>query len=169
MAVFEGWDDTLKKYIAVAVETVTNRLLIALADGADATQGAKADAPADVDEDTTARSGISLWKGIKNYLRNLVGQFAAATVTEYNVPLTNANQEYSQALPANCRKLTFRCRRAVEIRYAWVVGKVAGSTAPYQTLKAGANNSIDGIKLAGATIYFACSGGNEVVEMEAWS
>ena len=167
-AVTTDADGTLQQYLRGLVKLIIAKIGITVADGDNATLGAKADAPVDADEDTTARSGISLWKGIKNYLRNLVGQFAAATVTEYNITLTNAGQEYSQALPANCRKVIFRCRTNVEIRYAWVTGKVAGPTAPYQTLKAGADYGLDGIKSSG-TLYWASAVGGPVIEMEVWS
>lgn len=92
-----------------------------------------------------------------------------ATVTEYNLTLTNANTEYSQALPANCRKVIFRCRTEYDVRYAWVTGKVATPTAPYQTLKAGAEYGIDDVKLASSTLYFASSTAGVIIEIEAWS
>ena len=92
-----------------------------------------------------------------------------ATVAEYNVMLTNANTEYSQALPANCRKLILRCRTADTVRYAWTTGKVATPTAPYQTLKPNVDYSIDGIKIASAALYFASNTAGVIVEIEAWS
>ena len=92
-----------------------------------------------------------------------------ATVAEYNVMLTNANTEYSQALPANCRKLILRCRTADTVRYAWATGKVATPTAPYQTLRASAEYALDGIKVASGIIYLASATAGVVVEMEAWS
>ena len=92
-----------------------------------------------------------------------------ATVAEYNVMLTNANTEYSQALPANCRKLILRCRTADTVRYAWATGKVAMPTAPYQTLRASAEYALDGIKVASGIIYLASATAGVVVEMEAWS
>ena len=92
-----------------------------------------------------------------------------STVAEYNIALTLATTEYSQALPANCRKVVFRCRTAFDVRYAWVTGKVATPTAPYQTLRASAEYAIDGIKLATGTVYLASATAAVVVEMEAWS
>ena len=90
------------------------------------------------------------------------------TVAEYNITLTNANTEYSQALPANCRKVTFRCRTLAECRYAWITGKVATPAAPWQTLKAAADYGVDGIK-SGGTLYFASATAGVVIEVEAWS
>ena len=92
-----------------------------------------------------------------------------AAVAEYNVTLTNANTEYSQALPANARKLIFRCRTAYDVRYAWATGKVATPTVPYQTLRASAEYALDGIKVASGIIYLASATAGVVIEMEAWS
>jgi hypothetical protein len=93
----------------------------------------------------------------------------ATTPTEYNVTLTNANTEYYQALPANTRRLCFRCRTGVVCRYAWVTGKVAGSTAPYQTLQASSEYAVDGVKLASSTLYFASATAGAVIELEVWA
>ena len=97
------------------------------------------------------------------------GALDCATVAEYNVTLTNANTEYSQTLPANCRKLILRCRTADTVRYAWTTGKVATPTAPYQTLRASAEYALDGIKVASGVIYLASATAGVVIEMEAWS
>lgn len=89
---------------------------------------------------------------------------------EYNVALANANTEYSQALPATCRAVAFRCRNgAADVRYAWATGKVAGPTAPYQQLAANAEYFKDTIEAASKTLYFASGTAGVVVEMEAWS
>jgi len=98
-----------------------------------------------------------------------LGALEATTPTEYNITLTNANTEYSQALPANTRRLCFRCRTGVQVRYAWATGKVAGSTAPYQSLAAGAEYALDGVKLAAATLHFASATAGSVIELEAWA
>jgi hypothetical protein len=87
----------------------------------------------------------------------------------YNIALTNANTEYGQVLPENTRRLCFRCRTGVQIRYAWVTGKVAGSTAPYQTLGAGAEYALDGVKLAAMTLFFASSTAGVDVELEVFA
>jgi len=93
----------------------------------------------------------------------------ATTPTEYNITLTNANTEYSQALPANTRALCFRCRTGVQVRYAWVTGKVAAPTANYQTLVAGAEYVRTGVKLAAATLYWASATAGAIVELECWN
>mgnify|MGYP001582732007 CR=1 FL=1 len=116
----------------------------------------------------TGTSGAIPIEGIAGGVAQPVTIDDGQTVTEYNVSLTNANQEYFQALPASCRKVIFRCRQHVEIRYAWVTGKVAGPTTPYQVLKAGADYGLDGIKSSG-TLYWASAVGGQVIEMEVWS
>lgn len=93
----------------------------------------------------------------------------ATTVTVYNISLTNANTEYSQALPANTRRLCFRSRTGVQVRYAWSAGKVATPTAPYQTLMAGAEYAVDDVKLAAATLYLASATAGATIELECWA
>lgn len=59
------------------------------------------------------------------------------TPTVYNVTLTSADTEYSQAMVTNCRRFEFQARTDVAVRFAYVTGKVAGPANPYVTLKAG--------------------------------
>lgn len=92
-----------------------------------------------------------------------------ATPAAYNLTLTNANTEYSQALPSNCRGFVFRCRTSVDVRFAFATGKVATPTAPYLTLPADCAYSKDGIYLSSVTLYFASSTAGVVVEIEAWA
>ncbi|RPI64645.1 MAG: hypothetical protein EHM48_00395 [Planctomycetaceae bacterium] len=94
---------------------------------------------------------------------------ACTTPTVYNIVLTLADTEYSQALPAGTRKFAFRARTFVDARYAFVTGKVATPTAPYCTLKAGAENAIDGVNLAAATLYLASGTAGTVIEIEVWA
>lgn len=98
-----------------------------------------------------------------------VAALEAGTPTEYNITLTNANTEYGQALPANTLRLAVRCRSGAQVRYAWTTGKVATPTAPYQTLQAGAEYVLEGVKLASATLYLASAAAGSIVEMEAWA
>ena len=94
-----------------------------------------------------------------------------STPTMYNVSITVANTEYSQALPANCRGFMFQCRSEVEIRYAFVTGKVAGAAAPYGTLKAGDIFPSPAIsqEATPSTLYLASATAGLVVEVIAWS
>ena len=95
----------------------------------------------------------------------------AAAPTTYNVTLTNADTEYSQALPANCRGFEFQCRTEATVRFAFATGKVATPTAPYHTLKAGDYYSSPPISQAASpsTLYLASATAGVVVEILAWS
>ena len=89
-----------------------------------------------------------------------------AAPTVYNVTMTDANTEYSQAL-TNVKSLMFQCRGDYDIRYAFVSGQVATPTEPYMTLKAGAvysEQNFDGA--ADFTVYFACGTAGQTVEIE---
>jgi len=93
-----------------------------------------------------------------------------ATPTPYNVTCTVADTEYSQALPANCRGFEFQARTEAVLRFAFVTGKVAGSVAPYLTLKAGDYYSSPAINQAASpsTLYVASPTAGTVVELIAW-
>lgn len=93
----------------------------------------------------------------------------ATTPNPYNITMTNANTEYSQALPANTKKFTFQCRGAYDMRYAFTTGKVAGSVSPYFTIKAGMNNWEDNLLLNSKTLYVACSTAGQVCELMCWT
>ena len=87
----------------------------------------------------------------------------------YNVTLTVADTEYSQALPAATKILAFQCRTSFDVRFAFVTGKVAAPTAPYMTLKADMTYFMDTADLASGTLYLASSQAGVVVEIEAWA
>ena len=93
----------------------------------------------------------------------------ATTINEYNITLTLANTEYSQALPANTKKFIFQARTDVDIRYAFTTGKVATPTAPYFTLKAGMIYSEDNLNLTSKTIYWASTTAGAIVELIGWT
>ena len=93
----------------------------------------------------------------------------------YNVTLTNANTEYSQALPAGVRAFALQPRTGVDVRFAYVTGKVAAPTAPYWTMKAGGGFGVDDVKMNVAlgegaiTLFLASASAGTVVEIQAWS
>lgn len=89
--------------------------------------------------------------------------------TTYNVTLTVADTEYDQILPPGTKRFTAQTRTNVDIRHAWVAGKVAGPTAPYNTLKAGQNYWEDGLFLEDQTIYLAASDAGTIVEIVIWT
>jgi hypothetical protein len=93
------------------------------------------------------------------------------TPTVYNVTLTNANTEYNQALPANCRGFEFQCRTENDVRFAFVTGKVATPTAPWMTLKAGDYYVSFPVnqQASPGTLYLASSTAGVICEIIAWS
>ncbi len=118
---------------------------------------------------------------IQQYLRGLVKLLVdkitvntdpkAATPTPYNVTCTVADTEYSQALPANCRGFEFQARTEAAVRFAFATGKVAGSVAPFLTLKAGDYYSSPPVAQAASpsTLYVASPTAGTVVEILAWT
>lgn len=90
------------------------------------------------------------------------------TPTVYNVTLTVADTEYSQALSADTREYRFRCRTLFDVRFAFETGKVAIPTAPYLTLPGGSDYWSDNDKLAATTLYFATDEAGVVLEIETW-
>ena len=91
------------------------------------------------------------------------------TPTIYNVTLTDADTEYSQALPSSTREIRFRCRTLFDVRFAWLKNKVATPTAPYLTLPAGSDYFSDDSDITGKTLYLASGEAGVVVEIEVWT
>ena len=92
----------------------------------------------------------------------------ATTPVIYNVTMTLADTEYSQALPANTKKFLIHTRDGTTFRIAFVTGKVATPTEPYFTIAANDAYYEDGIK-ATPTLYFGCASAGKIVEIIAWS
>jgi hypothetical protein len=84
----------------------------------------------------------------------------------YNVTMTNANTEYSQALPTNCKKFLIRCRAAYDVKLAFTSGE---SGSDYVTISAGGAYWEDFIQLAATTLYFQCGTAGQVAEIVAWA
>ena len=94
----------------------------------------------------------------------------AATPAIYNVVMTNANAEYSQALPAGTKKFSIHLRENdATYRVAFVTGKVATPTEPYETIPSSWEYYEDGVNLTGMTIYFACPSAGKHAEILAWT
>lgn len=93
------------------------------------------------------------------------------TPVPYNITCTDANTEYSQALPANCKRIEFQARTEAVVRYAFATEKVATPTAPYFTLKAGDYYYSPKIKqgVTPSTLYVASATAGTVVELLAWT
>lgn len=152
-----GTDDTVVANLSATDNAVLDDIAANQTDGtqvATVTQGA---------------AGASAWPvSVAGVSTAANQQPPATTSTIYNVTLTTANTEYSQALPANTRALRFRCRTLYDVRYAWVTGKVATPTAPYLTLPIGCDYRLDYVNLTTTTLYFASSTAGVIVELETW-
>lgn len=85
----------------------------------------------------------------------------------YNVTLTSANTEYSQTLPAWTTHVTIQCRSAYDVRMGVTTGKVAGSTAPFWTIKSGTGYFDYNLK-TNKTLYFASGQAGVVIEIIDW-
>lgn len=84
----------------------------------------------------------------------------------YNVPMTNADQEYSQALPSNTRKFLIKCRTSFAIKLSFTA-EASGTT--YLTVPADMAYWEDQINDAAITLYFQCATAAKVAEIVAWS
>ena len=97
------------------------------------------------------------------------------TPTILNVDLTAANTQYSFVLPEYCVAYTVKLRDAAKtFRLAYVTGKVATPTAPYLSLAAGKEHTVDGLWLQGKaegdrTVFIASPDASQVAEVEMWS
>lgn len=97
--------------------------------------------------------------------------YAANTPTIYNVTMTNADTEYSQALPAGCKAFSLSVQapdKTKYFRYAYVTGKVATPTAPYKTYTCDVEAYQENLNLDAQTLYFACNEAGKVMQIEAW-
>jgi len=95
------------------------------------------------------------------------------TPTLYHVALTNADTQYSQALPDKCKHFNVYIVDGISdnnFRLAYATGKVATPTAPY--LKYPQNvvyESPENIKVTRLTVYIASSVGSKTAIIEAWT
>ena len=96
----------------------------------------------------------------------ICGQIAEDDPEPINLTLTNLDTEYSVVLTGEVISYSFQCSTAVDIRYAWVTGKVAVPTAPYDILKSGKVDSFTDIRQKDVTLYFAGDAGGEIVMIQ---
>jgi hypothetical protein len=89
----------------------------------------------------------------------------------YNVTCAVANQEYSQALPANCRRYVVQARQSHDLRWQTESGRVAAPNEPYATIKAayGFDSGPIAQGSSPSTLYFASPVAGTVVEIVAWT
>lgn len=103
-------------------------------------------------------------------LKSLMGYVAPATTpTVYNVTLTLADTEYSQALPTGTKKVAIHLQDQAAFRIAFETGKVATPTAPVLSYPAGCEYFIERLSLTGATLYIASPAAAKTAEVEVWT
>jgi len=90
------------------------------------------------------------------------------TVIKYAVAMTSADTQYSQAL-TDVKKFRIHTRDFTEFRLAFVTGKVATPTDPYETVPAGSEKYEDNLNIANLTLYFASGVAGKTAEIEVWS
>ena len=88
------------------------------------------------------------------------------TPVVYSVTMTLAATEYSQALPAGCRKFTVQCRGAYDVKLCFTA---SGSGTTYITVKKGCSYWEDQIDATSKTLYFQCATAAQVLEIVAWT
>jgi len=89
-------------------------MAVGIEDGGSEAVGATTDAAV-----TTDATG-SISAKLRGLVAHAVERQPPDSVTEYNVTLTSADTQYSQALPSNCKAVAFRCRTLYEVRFSWV-------------------------------------------------
>lgn len=96
----------------------------------------------------------------------------AATPVVVNIAMASDNTEYPTGGHdlSGYKRFEFQNRGASAIRFAFETGKVAGSTAPYMTLKGGEWYYSDhGTSMPTLKIYFAhTAGSSQTVELIKW-
>ncbi|MBD3268493.1 hypothetical protein GF373_17635 [bacterium] len=99
-------------------------------------------------------------------LESLAEVFALAdTPTVYNVTMTLADTEYSQALPSGTTGFMIQCRQDREIQLAFVSGE---SDTVYITIPKTGLYYKEDLDVDDLTLYFQSSVANKVAEIVAW-
>jgi hypothetical protein len=117
----------------------------------------------------TAAGAPALESGNLATLAAIAFLLRSTTPVTYNVTMTLADTEYSQALPANTKKLMIAVRDRTAFRLAFQANKVAAPTEPYLTLAAGETYYEDFIQPSSLTVYLASDSDGKVAEIVAWS
>ncbi len=84
----------------------------------------------------------------------------------FNVTMTLANTEYSQAIPSGTKAITVQNRGLYDTKIAWTV---AQSGTNFLTIKAGFNYFEEQFNLTGKTLYAQCATAAQVLEIMCYS
>lgn len=115
-------------------------------------------------KDFATQTTLALIKAKTDLLASIPKE-ATSPIT-YNVTMTNADQEYDQALPNGTKQITFLTQDLTGFRYAWVTGKVAAPTAPYTEIPNNGVVCLDKLKMDSKTLYFACASAGKIMQIE---
>lgn len=92
---------------------------------------------------------------------------AGITPIIINLVLTDANTEYTLALPSGCVKFSFKTRNSAhDLKFSFTQGE---SGTNYVTLDDGAGYSEDNVLSLNKSIYLQSPNAGAVVELIAWS
>ena len=84
----------------------------------------------------------------------------------YNVAITDADTEYSQALPKGTKKVLLKLRSGVAaLKLAYTVNE---SGTNYITIPVGSTKYLEGVWLSNFTLYFQSPNAAQVLEVEIW-
>lgn len=86
-------------------------------------------------------------------------------VAIYNLTLTSANTEYSQALPNNARKVMIKCRTSAAMKLSYTSGE---SGSNYLTIPADQTYWDDHINTV-QTVYLQSTTAGVVAEIMVWT
>ncbi len=114
---------------------------------------------------------VRIKDGVTGNDKNLVE--APTTLTIYNVVLTNADQEYSQALPAGTKKYKIYAMDSVKryphgdtLKYTNVSGASGTTFIPIPPM---GYDLVENVNLTGTTLYFQSPTGSAVVIIVCWT
>ena len=183
-AVVTDANGTIQQYLRGLVTLIAAKIGVTVADGDNAVLGTTTDAKVITDAAGTIQQylrgivhllisiiTVSIDQTTPGTTNKVVADATAATPTIYNVTLTVADTEYSQAMVANCRRFEFQARTEATIRFSNVTGKVAGPTSPWATLKAGDYYDSGPINQGDSpsTLYLGSATAGTIVEIISWS
>lgn len=91
-----------------------------------------------------------------------------STPSIFNVTMTDANTEYSQALPTGTRKFSVSCMDGTAFRISFTTGAVASVGPWYNILANQVYESPDLDGITDLTVYAGCSSAAKALQIIAW-
>jgi hypothetical protein len=85
----------------------------------------------------------------------------------YNITCTNANTEYSMALPSSCKSFTIGLKSKLD-SITWELAFETSATETFEFL-GNESYSQDNLHISSQTLFFKCSLAGEVIQIIAWN